>query len=69
VACNFETVSNKIKLLTEYGSVTQKVLLFIESMLQDSKQLLSWHVSYPSGIQFTSKCIGHGIPDHIVLSI
>jgi hypothetical protein len=46
VAYNFETGNNIIKLLTEYESVTQKVLLFTESMLQYAKQLqharLSW---------------------------
>jgi hypothetical protein len=31
---NFETGNNKIKLLTEYESVTQKVLLPVESILQ-----------------------------------
>jgi hypothetical protein len=49
-----------MKLLMEYESVTQKVLLLIESILQNAKQLqhtcISWHVRCPSGIQFTSKC-------------
>jgi hypothetical protein len=40
----------------EYESVTQKVLLRIESMLQNAKQhqnaRQSWHVRCPSGIQF-----------------
>jgi hypothetical protein len=39
VACNFQTGKNQTKLLTEYESVTQKVLLPIESMLQNAKQL------------------------------
>jgi hypothetical protein len=40
VAYNFQTGYNKIKLLTECGSVTQKVLLHIlESVLQNAKQL------------------------------
>jgi hypothetical protein len=58
---NFQTGKNKIKMLTEYENVTQKVLLlvFSESMLQNSKELqharLSWHVRCPSGIQFPSK--------------
>jgi hypothetical protein len=49
MACNFQAGNNKLKLLTEYESVTQKVSLPIESILQDPKQLqharLSWHVS------------------------
>jgi hypothetical protein len=60
VAYNFQTRSNKIKLLTEYESVTQKVLIPLESILQNAKQLqhmrLSWHVRCPSGIQFPCKC-------------
>jgi hypothetical protein len=47
MAHNFQTGNNKIKLLTEYESVTQKVVLLIESKLQIAKQLqhsrLSWH--------------------------
>jgi hypothetical protein len=47
---NFEIGSNKIKLLTEYGSVTQNVSLLIESILQNAKQLqrarLSWHMMF-----------------------
>jgi hypothetical protein len=34
VAYNFQTGNNKIKLHKEYESVTQKVLLFIESMMK-----------------------------------
>jgi hypothetical protein len=34
VAYNFQTGNNKIKLLMEYENVTQKDLLFIESMLR-----------------------------------
>jgi hypothetical protein len=49
-----------MKLLMEYENVNQKVLLFIELMLQNAKQLqhvsLSLHVKYPNGIQFRSKC-------------
>jgi hypothetical protein len=55
---NFQIGNNKIKLLTEYETVTQKVLLLIESILQNAKQLqharLSWYVS----------SIGHGNPDN-----
>jgi hypothetical protein len=60
VAYNFQAESNKIKLLMEYESATQKVLLLIESILQKAKKLqherLSFHVRCPSGIQFPSKC-------------
>jgi hypothetical protein len=60
VAYNFQTKNNKIKLLTEYESVTQKVLISLESILQNAKQLqhacLSWHIRCPSGIQFSCKC-------------
>jgi hypothetical protein len=44
----------------EYEIVTQKVLLHLESILQNAKQLqharLSWHVKCPRGIQFPSNC-------------
>jgi hypothetical protein len=50
MAYKFQIGKNKIKLLTEYESVTQKVLLLIESLLQNAKQrqhsLLSWHVRF-----------------------
>jgi hypothetical protein len=39
VAFTFQTGNDKIKLLKEYESVTQKVLLPIESILQDAKKL------------------------------
>jgi hypothetical protein len=55
VAYNFQTRNKEIKLLTEYGNETQKVLLFMESMLQHAKQLqhacLSYHV----------RCTNYGI--------
>jgi hypothetical protein len=38
VAYNFRTRKNKIKLLTEYESVTQKVLISLESILYNAKQ-------------------------------
>jgi invasion protein IalB len=60
VAYNFKIRSKKTKPLTEYESVTQKVILAVDSMLQNVKQLqherLSWHVRCPSSIQFVSKC-------------
>jgi hypothetical protein len=50
VAGNLQTENNKIKLLTEYESITQKVILLIESVLQNAKQLqhahLSWQVMF-----------------------
>jgi hypothetical protein len=59
VAYNFQTGNNKIKLITEYESVTQKFLVPLESVLQNAKQVqharLSWHVRCPSGIQFPSQ--------------
>jgi hypothetical protein len=59
MAYNFQA-GNKIKLLTEYESATQKILLLMESMLQNAKQLqharLSWRVRCPSGVQFPSQC-------------
>jgi hypothetical protein len=46
VAYNFQTRNNKIKLLLQYESVTQKVLISLESVMQNAKQLqharLSW---------------------------
>jgi hypothetical protein len=36
---NFQIEEVKVKLLTEYQSVTQKVFLLTESMLQNAKQL------------------------------
>jgi hypothetical protein len=46
---NFQTGNNKTK-LSEYESVTQKVLLLVELMPQNGKQLqharLSWHVRF-----------------------
>jgi ubiquinone biosynthesis protein UbiJ len=48
MAYTFQTKNNQIKLLTEYESVTQTVLLFTESILRHIKQLqharLSRHV-------------------------
>jgi hypothetical protein len=38
VAYNFQTGKKKIKLLMEYESVTQKVLLPLESMLHNAKK-------------------------------
>jgi hypothetical protein len=39
VTYNFQIEDNKIKLFMEYENITQKVLLSIESMLQNAKQL------------------------------
>jgi hypothetical protein len=68
VAYNFQTGNNRIKLLTEYESVTQKVVSPVESILQNAKQLqharLSWHVRGLSGVVPGLKIIGHGKPDN-----
>jgi hypothetical protein len=68
VAYDFQIESNKIKLLTEYESVTQKLLLFIDSMLQNAKQ---FHYSTPfifrkqfSFVLSGLKIIGHGESDN-----
>jgi hypothetical protein len=57
-----------MKLLMEYESVTQKVLLLIQSMLRNTKQLqtarLSWHVRCPSGVVSGLKIVGQGNPDN-----
>jgi hypothetical protein len=45
MAYTIQTERNKIELLTEYESVTQQVLLFIESMLRNAKQLQYTHLS------------------------
>jgi hypothetical protein len=39
MAYNFQTGKNKIKLLTKYESVTQEVLVPVESLLQNPKEL------------------------------
>jgi hypothetical protein len=39
VAYNFKVGKIKIELLTKYENITQKVLLSLESMLQNAKQL------------------------------
>jgi hypothetical protein len=50
MTCNFQTAGNQIKLLTEYESVTHKVLLFTELTLHNAKQLqdarLSWRIRF-----------------------
>jgi hypothetical protein len=61
VANNFLIGKNKKKQLTEYKSVTQKVLLLTESILQNSKQLQHAQFFFVvSGL----KIIGHGNPDN-----
>jgi hypothetical protein len=66
VVCNFQNEKNKIKLLTEYENVTQKVSLFIESILQDAKRLQ--HQQFyivASGLKF----MGLGNPDNNLESL
>jgi hypothetical protein len=57
-----------MKLLTEYESETQEVLLLVYSVLQNTKQLqharLSWHVRCPSGVVSGLKIVGQGNPDN-----
>jgi hypothetical protein len=52
VAYNVEIGSNKIKMLKEYENIAQTLLLLLEQMLQNAKQLqhsrFTWHVKYPS---------------------
>jgi hypothetical protein len=47
---NFQIENNKIKLLTEYENVTQEVLVLLESILLNAKQLQhaspSWHLRF-----------------------
>jgi hypothetical protein len=68
VAHNFQTGKKEIKLLTEYESVTQKVLLSVESKLHNAKELqhasLSGHVSSFISVVSGLKIIGHGNPDN-----
>jgi hypothetical protein len=54
----FKTKKKEIKLFKEYESVTQKVLLFIEPILQNANQHhegISLQIRCPSSIQFPSK--------------
>jgi hypothetical protein len=48
--CNIQNAINTIKLVIEYESVTQRVLLLIESILQNAIQRqhkrLSYHVKF-----------------------
>jgi hypothetical protein len=39
MAYNFQNGNNKIKLLKEYESVTQTVLLLVQSVMQNAKQV------------------------------
>jgi hypothetical protein len=45
MAYKFQMENNKIKLLMEYESATQKVLLSVESILQNAKRLQRAHIS------------------------
>jgi hypothetical protein len=68
VAYNFQTEKNKIKLLKEYESVTPKVLLLIELILQNVKQnFLSSDFIFLNRFYFIVsglKILGHGNPDN-----
>jgi hypothetical protein len=61
VACNFQIGKNNIKQLTKYEILTQKVLLSVESIMQNAKQLQ--HAQFYV-IVFGLKIIGHGNPDN-----
>jgi hypothetical protein len=66
VAYNFRIENNEIKLLTEYENATRNVLLSIEAMLQNAKQLQhSQFYFVVSGL----KIIGHGNPDNNLESL
>jgi hypothetical protein len=45
MAYNFQIFKNRTKQLTEYENVTLNVLLYIESMLVNAKQLQHAHFS------------------------
>jgi hypothetical protein len=61
VAYNFQTGNTKIKLLTEYKIIAQKVLVFIESILEIAKQLQNVCLYFVvSGLKIT----GHGNSDN-----
>jgi hypothetical protein len=66
VAYKFQTGNNKIKLLAEYESVTQNVLLAVESILHNAKQLQ--HAQFYL-IVFGLKIMGHGNPDNNLESL
>jgi hypothetical protein len=66
VAYNFQSGRNIIKLLTEYESVTQTVLLFIDSILQNAKQLKHGQFYFIfSGLII----VGQGNPDNTLESL
>jgi Uri superfamily endonuclease len=60
VVYNIQIRSNKIKLIREYENVTQKVLLFIESILHNAKQLEHERLYFAVS---RLKIIGHGNSD------
>jgi hypothetical protein len=66
---NFQIGSNKIKLLTEYETGTQRVLLLMESILQIVKQLqhARLSVSKNSELQFIEG--GHRGLVNIILNV
>jgi hypothetical protein len=63
---NFQIGINNTKLLIEYERVTQKVLLFLGSMVQNAKQLQHAQFYFVvSGL----KIIGHGNPHNNLESL
>jgi hypothetical protein len=67
VAYIFQIGRNKLKLLREYETETQKVLLFIELMLHNTKQLQNEYF-FLLLLLFDLKIIGHGNPDNNIKS-
>jgi hypothetical protein len=66
VAYNIQTGNDKIKLLIEYESVIQKVLLLVESILQNAKQLQ--HAQFCFDVS-SLKITGHGNTDNNLESL
>jgi hypothetical protein len=52
VVCNFQSENNKIILQTEYESVTDEVLLLLESVLQNAKTTSIFHKHLVCCLQF-----------------
>jgi hypothetical protein len=61
VTDNFQIGRNRVKLLKEYESVTQRVPLFTESILHNDKRLQLVQFYF---VLSSLKIIGHGNPDN-----
>jgi hypothetical protein len=67
VVYNFQNANNKIKLLTEYESVTQKVLFgnsVISSLMYGRNMTSYLKMATAQEKAMCLKIIGHGIPDN-----